>query len=54
MYEMLAIFISVLFKYVIFWTNKNSKARFEQSMVELKPYQPPQNDEIHNLKAKKK
>lgn len=54
MYEMLAILISAIFKYVVFWRDKKSTARFENMLAELKPYQPPQNDEINNLKAKKK
>ena len=41
MYEMLDILISVLFKYLTFWTNKNSKANFEKMLAELKPYQAP-------------
>jgi len=51
---MLAILISALFKYVVFWTNKRNSSRFEAMLAELKPYQAPQNDEIGTLKAKKK
>jgi hypothetical protein len=54
MYEMLAILISVVFKYITFWRNKKNKTHFEKLLADLKPYQPPQNEEINNLKARKK
>lgn len=53
MYEALTILICLAFKYFASLTTTRNKRKFDQALLELKPYVPPKNQEIEALKARK-